>query len=287
MAVVATGFFDGVHLGHKKVIDEVVSSARERGEEAIVVSFSQHPRAVFQRDARALRLLSSKDEKTARLRSLGIDRVELLEFDSAFASMTAWEYARNLLLERYGATKVVLGYDNRFGSDGLSTEQIARMLEERGVEAEIVGPCMIDGKTVSSTKIRALLEEGDVVAASRMLGYDYSLTGVVVPGKQLGRRLGFPTANLRVCEPLKQMPARGVYLTRTEVMGKCYFSMTNIADIAETNIFDFSRDIYSLEIKVSFLKRIRPMREFSSLEALSGQLREDETACRSLASGLL
>lgn len=284
MAVVATGFFDGVHLGHRKVISELVSSSRQKGEEALVVTFSQHPRTLFQRDALGLRLLSSREEKTALLLSLGVDRVETLDFTPALASLEARSYISEVLKARYGASGVVLGYDNRFGSDCLSTDELSALIRSEGLDCKLVPPLVMGSDTVSSTKIRALLDKGEVSAAAAMLGYAYSLKGVVVPGKQLGRTLGFPTANLCISDPLKQIPARGVYLSRTTVMGESYPSMTNVGDIVETNIFDFSRDIYSMEISVSFIARIRPMLPFSNLDELSERLRRDEFRCRAMLS---
>ncbi len=280
MAVVATGFFDGVHTGHRKVVEALVAAAARRGEESIVVTFSQHPRAVFQQDARSLRLLSSREEKVAMLTALGVDRVEVLPFNAAFGAMTAREYIREVLVRGFGASCVVLGYDNRFGSDGLSTRQLSELLASEGLECEVVSPLEDGARAVSSTRIRACLEEGKVQEAAAMLGYDYTLTGVVVPGKQLGRRIGFPTANLQMKEPLKQLPGRGVYLTRTEVTGELFMSMTNVGDIVETHLLDFDRDIYSLDISVSFLSRVRDMMDFPDIESLAAQLRKDEAACR-------
>jgi FAD synthase len=319
MAVVATGFFDGVHLGHRQVIQTLVSSARQRGEEAIVVTFAQHPRAVLQQDARTLRLLNSPAEKADLLRALGVDRVETLTFDRAFAQMPAEEYLRTILRDRLGATLLVLGYDNRLGSDCLTPDLIQPLAEQLGLEIIIVpatqavaavasencatlgiirggtasaaqrwGPKDVfrgelqNRQVVSSTKIRKALEEGRVEDAESMLGYAYSLRGVVVGGKQLGRTLGFPTANLRLYDPMKLVPARGVYLTEVEVLGGHYWGMTNIGDIIETNIFDFNEDIYGLDLSIRFRRWLRAMQSFDSLDALAAQLAADRDACRAL-----
>lgn len=280
MAVVATGFFDGVHLGHRHVISTLVSSARERGGEAIVVTFRQHPRAVLQQDARSLRLLTSADEKEAILRSLGVDRIETLQFDREFASMTCAGYL-GFLKDRMDCDAVVIGYDTRLGSDLAGSDEISAEASRLGLDIVMLGPC----GDVSSTKIRQALRDGLVADAAQMLGYRYSLRGIVVPGKQLGRRLGFPTANLQPADPLKQIPGRGVYLTRTEVLGRSYSSMTNVGDIVETNIFDFDYDIYSLDIRVEFIERIRDMKSFASLDDLSAQLGADREMCRKLSEG--
>lgn len=282
MAVVATGFFDGVHLGHRQVIQTLVSSARQRGEEAIVVTFAQHPRAVLQQDARILRLLNSPQEKEALLRSLGVDRVETLPFDRAFARLTAADYIRDVLRDRLGATCLILGYDNRLGSDCLGPDAIRPLAESLGLEVDIVPASSASDIVVSSTKIRKALEEGRVEDAEAMLGYAYGLRGVVVSGKQLGRKLGFPTANLRLYDPMKLVPAKGVYLTEVEVLGAHYWGMTNVGDIIETNIFDFNEDIYGLDLSIRFRRHLRDMRSFDSLDALSAQLAADRAACRAL-----
>ena len=286
MAVVATGFFDGVHLGHRRVIETLVSSARQRGEEAIVVTFAQHPRAVLQQDARSLRLLTSAEEKEAMLYALGVDRVETLPFDRAFARLTAETYIRDILAARLGATVLVLGYDNRIGSDRLTPDAITPIAESLGLEVIVVSPVEAvsavapENRPVSSTKIREALERGDVEAANAMLGYAYLLRGVVVGGKQLGRTIGFPTANLRLYDPLKMIPARGVYLTEVKVLGRHHWGMTNVGDIIETHIFDFDEDIYGLDLELRFRRYLRPMREMESLEALKTQLAADEADCR-------
>ncbi|MBO5545831.1 MAG: riboflavin biosynthesis protein RibF [Bacteroidales bacterium] len=291
MAVVATGFFDGVHLGHRQVIQTLVSSARQKGEEAIVVTFAQHPRAVLQQDARELRLLNSPQEKEALLRALGVDRVEVLPFDRAFARLTAEQYVRTVLQERLGATRLVLGYDNRLGSDRLTPDLIAPLAQSLGLEVVIVPPAVVADSTtpataVSSTKIREALCRGAVDAAEAMLGYAYMLRGVVVGGKQLGRTLGYPTANLRLYDPMKLVPARGVYLTEVEVLGGHYWGMTNVGDIIETHIFDFSEDIYGLDLQIRFRRWLRAMCSFDSLDALKAQLAADEAACRRMLGSL-
>lgn len=287
MAVVATGFFDGVHLGHRRVISALVSSARERAEEAIVVTFATHPRAVLQQDARTLRLLSSPAEKAAMLKSLGVDRVEVLDFTRDFSRMKAEEYLRDIVRDRLGGTALLLGYDNRLGSDQLSPEQLRPLAGRLGMDVVIVPPARLDGDIiVSSTKIRAALSEGRVRDAAAMLGYEYPVSGVVVSGKQLGRKIGFPTANMQLYEPLKLIPGRGVYLSEVETLGRRFYGMTNVGDIIETNIFDFSEDIYGLDITVKFKKRLRDGKRLNSIEELKAQLTCDEALCRELCAGL-
>lgn len=283
MAVVATGFFDGVHLGHREVIRTLVSSARERGEEAIAVTFATHPRAVLQQDARSLRLLSSPQEKISLLKSLGVDRVEVLEFSREFSRFTAGEYLRDTIRARLGGTAIVLGYDNRLGSDNLTPSLIEPLARGLGLDVIVVPATLSpERKLVSSTKIREALAAGRVEEAASMLGYEYPVSGVVVGGKQLGRTLGYPTANMQLYEPLKLIPGRGVYLSEVETLGGRYYGMTNVGDIIETHIFDFSEDIYGLDITVRFKKRLRDGQRFESLDALKAQLSRDELFCRQL-----
>jgi len=288
VAVVTTGFFDGVHLGHRHVLETVVSSARERGEEAIVVTFWPHPRTVLQQDARDFRILSSLEEKKMLLEANGIDRVEVLPFTREFAAMKAEEYLR-FLRTRYGATLVVMGYDNRIGSDHLTAAACANLPDfAHRLDFSVLScaelPDFAHGGAVSSTQIRKALEEGDVERANGMLGYEYGLYGVVVAGNRLGRTIGFPTANMQLYEPLKLVPMNGVYAVEVEVLGNKYKGMCNIGmrptvdgkvRTIETHILNFDEDIYGLPMRIRFLRRIRDERKFPSLEALKEQLSID------------
>lgn len=287
MAVVATGFFDGVHLGHQRVVRTLVSASRERGTEAVVVTFANHPRAVLQQDAMSLRLLSSPEEKREMLSALGVDRVEILDFTREFAAMTAKDYLRDVICGQLGGTAVLMGYDNRLGSDNLLPDAIRPIAENLGLEVIVIPALMAsDTRAISSSCIRRALSEGDVEAAAAMLGYEYSLRGVVVPGKQYGRVLGFRTANMQMYYPLKLVPARGVYLTEVTALGRKYYGMTNVGPIVETHIFDFSEDIYGLDLRIKFKKRLRDERRFNSGDELKAQLSIDEGVCRELVSGL-
>ena len=289
VAVVTTGFFDGVHLGHRHVLETVVSSARERGEEAIVVTFWPHPRTVLQQDARDFRILSSLEEKKMLLEANGIDRVEVLPFTREFAAMKAEDYLR-MLRKNYGATLVVMGYDNRIGSDHLTAAACAKLPEfAHRMDFSVLScaelPDFAHGGAVSSTQIRHALEEGDIERANGMLGYEYGLYGVVVAGNRLGRTIGFPTANMQLYEPLKLVPLNGVYAVEVEVLGQKYKGMCNIGvrptvdgkvRTIETHILDFDQDIYGLPLRLRFLRRIRDERKFPSLDALKEQLAQDK-----------
>ncbi len=317
VAVVTTGFFDGVHLGHRHVLSEVVSVAREKGEEAVVVTFWPHPRMVLQQDAREFRLLNTLEEKKELLSGAGIDRVEVLPFTREFAALTASEYL-TMLRDRFGASVVVMGYDNRIGSDkrtaveiaaqGSPSPSVASLPSSLPTSLRSVGPLPFTwpraatgsenpwpsisfdspSPPLSSTQIRHALEEGRIDEANAMLGYRYGLQGVVVAGNRMGRTIGFPTANMQLYEPLKLVPGNGVYAVEAEVLGRKFKGMCNIGlrptvggtfRTVETHILDFDEDIYGLPLDIRFARRIRDERKFPSLEALREQLEKDKEQC--------
>lgn len=284
MAIVATGFFDGVHIGHRLVIETLVSEARKRGEESLVLTFWPHPRIVLQNDAMELRLLNTPSEKISLLKGLGVDRVEQVDFTKEFSEMGAEQYLREVVMERYGGTAILLGYDNRIGHDSLTPVQTAELASGLGLEVIRAEKVSSVGIAVSSTKIRNALKAGDVETASMYLCYDYSIFGEVVHGKKLGRTIGYPTANLELDEPLKLIPAVGVYLSQVTVGNRLFYGMTNVGATLETHIFDFDEDIYGQTIKVSFMKRVRDENSFESLAELQAQLRDDEQYCKKLLS---
>lgn len=295
MAVVATGFFDGVHLGHRLVIRQLVGAAAERGTDSTIVTFWPHPRTVLQNGARDLRLLNSLAEKKALLKSLGVDRVEVVPFTRAFSRMTTEEYLRDFLIGELGARTLLLGYDNRMGRDAGTPDEIRATAERLGLEVIRTDRVDRGEVTVSSTKIRETLSAGAVDTAAAMLGYPYSLYGVVVAGNRLGRTIGFPTANMQLYEPLKLVPGGGVYRVQAETLGERFYGMCNIgvrptvgsgnARTVETHIFDFEEDIYGLDIRVTFLEKIRDERRFASMDALREQLILDRRRCREACGG--
>ncbi len=288
--VIATGFFDGVHIGHRHVISTLIDEARRRGDESMVVTFWPHPRNVLQDDARNLRLLTSLDEKTELLKGLGVDHVEVLPFTKEFSRLTSRQYIHEYLVGRFGCKAILLGYDNRLGSDLAGPDEIGKIAEAEGVDVILCSKIEIPGGLViSSTKIRKAISSGCIEEANQMLGYEYSLLGVVVAGNQLGRTIGFPTANMQLYEPLKLVPGNGVYKVRVEAVGRILAGMCNIGLrptvshdtrlTIETNIFDFDEDIYGLPIKVTFLRKIRDEHRFSSIGELKAQLEQDRNSC--------
>ncbi|NTU94920.1 MAG: riboflavin biosynthesis protein RibF [Bacteroidales bacterium] len=293
MVVAATGFFDGVHRGHRAVIDKITSLAKAQGMSSAIITLWPHPRAVLQQDAAKFRLLTTLDEKIALIRSYGIDHVHTLHFDKDFAKQTTEEYFKNYLREKFGVKTLVIGYDHRVGSDINQTQD---EMFEIAIRAGIT-PVRVDefieeesGLIISSTKIRDFLCKGDVENANTLLGYRYGLEGAVVEGMRIGRTIGFPTANMRLYEPLKILPGDGVYAVWAEVLGKTYRGITNIGirptvghnneRTIETNILDFDEDIYGLKIKIEFVAKMREEVAFSSLDELKKQLFMDRDNSR-------
>lgn len=286
--VVATGFFDGVHTGHQELINELVSVASERHTDSLVITFWPHPRIVLRPDEHFPGLLTSLEERRAKLLECGVNRVEVIEFTKEFSSLTAAGFIDEYLKQKFGADVLVMGYDNRLGSDLKGPEEIRS--EFAGCHPEIITAGRKDsgGMAVSSTRIRVALLEGNIGQASAMLGYDYTLGGIVVHGQKLGRKLGFPTANLEMDEPLKVIPAHGAYFVKVRVCGEEYEGMCNVGvrptvggdrPVIEAHLFGFDREIYGEKIEISFIRRIRGEKKFNGLEELRRQLEMDKKLC--------
>lgn len=275
-----------MHVGHRLVIETLVQTARERGERSVVVTFWPHPRIVLHDDALSLRLLNTLDEKIGHLRSLGVDRVEVLPFTEDFSRTSTADYLRKYIKERFEGTAILLGYDNRIGHDSGTPAQTADIAAELGLDVIRTDKVSNVGIAVSSSKIRKALFTGDVATASAFLRYDYSLEGEVVHGRKIGRTIGYPTANLDLYEKMKLVPAEGVYLTRVRLGERTFHGMTNIGLANETFIFDFDEEIYGEPMRIEFLRRVRGEMKFYSLEDLAAQLRQDEQACRGIIGSL-
>lgn len=294
----AIGFFDGVHRGHRYLVEQVRAVAAGRGLAASVVTFSVHPRKVMQPDCR-LQLLTTCDEKVSLLADAGIDQCFMLDFTPELARLSARQFMANLK-ERYRIEALVIGYDHRFGHN--RSEDFAdyvRYGKELGIEvlrarAFSYYDAKYEEHTVSSSAVRRLLLEGNVSEAAECLGYHYFLNGTVVGGYQVGRKIGFPTANLRPSDPDKLVPADGVYAVRVLLEGKEYGGMLSIGTrptlnngtdrSIEVHIFDFGADIYRLPMRLSFVQRTRAELKFSSVDALVSQLHRDEAEVKSILS---
>lgn len=294
MKIAATGFFDGVHLGHRLVIGKMVEEARNRGCQSLIVTFWPHPRAVLQQDADRLRILSSLEEKKHLCYSMGVDDVAVIPFTREFSRLTARDFISEYLQETFDVTSLVIGYDHRIGCDNSeSPDKVASWVSECGIEPIVVEDHRsVDGVAVSSTVIRRLIAGGDVRGGAERLGYNYTLHGVVVAGAKIGRTIGFPTANMMLYEPMKLVPANGVYVVDVLVQGQTYRGVCNIGirptvgdgrgQTIETHILDFDEDIYGLDIKISFIDRLRDEIRFDSLEDLKARLSLDCQAARML-----
>ena len=290
--VIATGFFDGVHLGHRFILRQLVEESARRGDVSMVVTFWPHPRNVLHREEGNLHLLTSLDEKKALIEEIGVNHIEVVPFSRDFSGYTTEEYLREYIIGRFGGKAILLGYDNRIGSDQCFPDKTAEIAERLGLD--VIRPEYVSsGETaISSTRIRIALEAGDVVAANAMLGYGYKLQGTVVDGNKLGRTIGFPTANMSLDEPMKLIPGNGVYLVKVEVLGKTWSGMCNIgvrptvgagnALTIETNIFGFDADIYGHSISVEFVRKIREEVKFNNFAMLAKQLEEDRARCLGL-----
>ncbi len=288
MVVGSTGFFDGVHKGHLSVIKTVCSIAKEQGGRSVIITFWPHPRAVLQQDAAKFRLLTTLEEKKNLLISYGIDEVIVLPFDKEFAGQSTEDFFKNYLIDKFHITDLVVGYDHRVGNDINQTQtemiDIARNMGIRTVRVSEVSS-EDNELIISSTKIRELLLNGNVEQANSLLGYRYGLEGVVVEGMRIGRTLGFPTANIRLYEPLKIVPGDGVYSVWVDYHNKTYRGITNIGTrptIAqgnersiETHLLDFDEDIYGLTLKLEFVGKMREEQRFNSREELKKQLEKD------------
>lgn len=291
-AVVTSGTFDGVHRGHQKILERLTEAARSHNGQSVLLTFWPHPRTVVSNDSPNLKLLTTLDEKISLLEQAGVDHLVIIPFTRSFSQLTSEEFIQRILIERIQTKKLVIGYDHRFGRDREGGfDYIQKHQADYGFEVEEIPRQDIEAVGVSSSKIRMALAEGNVQIATKFLGRTYNLTGTIVKGRQLGRTIGFPTANLQVDDANKLVPANGVYAVEVLHGGQRYGGMTNIGfrptvagenQTIETYIFDFERDIYGEHLTLLFNEFIRPEQKFSGLPALVEQLKLDEARARAL-----
>ncbi|MEO5777928.1 MAG: bifunctional riboflavin kinase/FAD synthetase [Flavobacterium sp.] len=293
--IVTIGTFDGVHLGHRKILEQITKSAHDLNCESLVLTFFPHPRMVLQADTE-MKQLNTLNEKTELLNGLGIDNLVVHPFDKEFSRLTAEEFVKEVLVGVFKIKKIIIGYDHRFGRNRTANiDDLISFGETYGFEVEQISAEEINEVSISSTKIRNALLEGDIELATTYLGYNYSLSGVVSKGKQLGRTIGYPTANIKIEEDYKLIPLNGVYVAKSIINEKTVFGMMNIgtrptvdgtSQTIEINFFDFKQDLYGQKITVSLLHRMRSEQKFESVDALKNQLNKDKVMAENYISQL-
>jgi riboflavin kinase/FMN adenylyltransferase len=293
--IVTIGTFDGVHLGHQKIVAQITKNAHALNCESLVLTFFPHPRMVLQ-ESTEMKQLNTLNEKIALLDNLGIDNLVIHPFDKEFSRLTAEEFVKKVLVDVFKIKKIIIGHDHRFGRNRTATiDDLINFGETYGFEVEQISAKEINEVSISSTKIRNALLEGNTELAANYLGYDYSLTGIIFKGKQLGRTIGYPTANITIEEDYKLIPNNGVYIAKSVLNGKTVFGMMNIGtrptvdgtkQTIEINFFDFRQDLYGQKITISLLHRMRSEQKFESIDALKNQLGKDKMMAENYISKL-
>lgn len=282
---VTIGTFDGVHIGHQKILKDLIQSAKEQNKKSVLLTFFPHPRMVLQKDV-SLELLNTIDEKSQLLEEMGLDYLIIHPFSKEFSRLTALDFVRDILINQLNTSKLIIGYDHHFGKNREGNiDQLREYSLLFDFDVEEIPAQDIDDVSVSSTKIRRALHNGLLKTANRYLGYNYMLNGTVVNGKKLGGKIGFPTANIDIKEDYKLIPKTGVYVIKTSVEGQVRHGMMNIGyrptldgkhQTIEAHLFDFNGDLYDKEIKIDLLFFLREEQKFDSVEDLIVQLKKDK-----------
>ncbi|MBN2637542.1 MAG: bifunctional riboflavin kinase/FAD synthetase [Bacteroidales bacterium] len=285
--IVTIGTFDGVHLGHQAIFHKMKEEAEKINGSTVLITFSPHPRMVLQKDSQDLKFINTYQKKLERIEKSGIDHLVVIHFTKEFANNSSEDFIADYVVKYIRPQMVVIGYDHHFGKNREGNiELLERIKDKYNFGVIQVPPYFVDEKPVSSTRIRKLLQKGNVREANKMLGYEYALMGKVVRGNAIGRTIGFPTANIETPQEFKLIAANGVYACRTLIKGKLYKGMGNIGVrptidhgelTIEINIFDFNEDIYDETITILFVDRLRDEKKFKSLDALKEQLGKDRT----------
>jgi len=285
--VVTIGTFDGLHKGHQAILDKLKDLAREMNGESVVFTFYPHPRVVTSPDEANLRLLTTKEEKILLFEKFGIDHLIIYPFNKEFSEMKYSDFVKNILVEKIGTKCLVVGYDHKFGKNREGGfEYLQNCANQHDFRLVKLDALSVENDNISSTKIRAALQSGDIQKANHYFGHDFSLHGTVVAGKKLGRTMGFPTANIEASDKYKIIPGYGVYAVTIEIGDLKYKGMLNIgtrptfnnnADnrSIEVNIFDFEGDIYGEKLTLNFIDKIRDEQKFNGIDALVEQLKKD------------
>lgn len=286
--ILTIGVFDGVHLGHQRVLDRLKEIAKEKNGESVVLTLWPHPRLVLNKDVESLRLLNNIEEKKHLLSKTNIDHLIILPFTKEFAQLSACDFIEEYLVKKIKVKHLVVGFNHQFGKDRKAGfEFLSDCAQKYGFSIEKLDAKLVNNDKVSSTKIREFLNSGKLDVANNYLGYEYFISGNVVEGNQIGRTIGFPTANIKIPEPYKQVPKDGVYAVRVKLNGDTYLGMLNIGSRPtiethpgtkniEVHILNFDQKIYNQTITVSFVKRIRDEKKFEGLKELANQLKKDK-----------
>lgn len=296
--VVTLGTYDGVHVGHQAIIRKMIAEAREQGRESVLLTFHPHPRMVLYPESHSVRLIDTVEEKLEKLEKLGLDTVILYPFTLKFSRLTAVEFVRDILVGQIGVQEMVVGHDHHFGKN---REGDFHQLEDLGAlygfTVKEIGPIQTGDVTVSSTKVRNALAEGEMEKVTQFLGTPYQLRGEVIHGNKLGRTIGFPTANLGLDQSTKMLPAIGVYAVRVLHNGRVLEGVMNIGHkptvqqsdriSVEVFIFDFDEDIYGETLHVQVFSRLRGEQRFGSIDELKAQLKKDEQNARAVLAALV
>ena len=292
--IVTIGTFDGVHIGHQKIIKQLVETGQKEGLKSVILTFFPHPRMVLQKDAN-IKLIHTINERSSILENLGLDYLLIKKFTKAFSRLSAEDFVKQILIDKLNVKKIIIGYDHRFGRNrNASIEELKAFGKTYNFEVEEISAQDIDDVAVSSTKIRKALNEGSIVKANSYLGHPFMVTGNVVKGKGLGKQLNFPTANIYIEEAYKLIPKYGSYIVSSVIDGNTFFGMMNIGinptvdgekENIEIHFFNFNKDIYDKKIQINLLKRIRNEQKFESVEELKKQLKKDkQTALNFIAN---
>lgn len=296
--VLTIGTFDGVHLGHQKILKRLKAEAEKIGGESVLFTFFPHPRTVLFPENHGLKLIQTHEEKIEKLERFGLDNSIVYPFTTDFSNLTATEFVRDFLVGLLHVKKLVIGYDHQFGKNREGTiEFLKKISKEYNFEVIEIPAQEIDEVNISSTRIRKAIEAGQIEIANSYLGEPFELKGSVIHGNQMGRKIGFPTANIRLNSDLKIIPGNGVYAVEVELSDDTiYKGMMNIGTrptltdtkslSIEVNIFDFSGDLYDSEIVVRLLSRVRDEQKFNSVDELINQLQQDEKTIRELTSSV-
>ncbi len=290
--IITIGTFDGVHIGHQKIIAQLLEASKKQHEVSVILTFFPHPRMVLQKD-HEVKMINTLNEKSKLLEDFGLDALIIHPFDKDFSRLTAFEFVRNVLINQLNISKLIIGYDHHFGKN---REGNFEQLQEYGAmfdfELEEIPAQNLNDITISSTKIRTALLNGNIEKANNYLGYHFMLTGVVVKGKKLGSTIGFPTANIEIEESYKLIPKAGVYAIKATLDDVRYNGMLNIGNrptvkgkhqTIEVNFFNFNADLYGKTIQIELLKFLRDEQKFDSLDDLKLQLQKDKISAQEIA----